>query len=524
MPGLSRRRFLNLVGRAGGAGAAYRTMAAMGLLPVPEAYAGPPELPAGSGTGLRVVIIGAGIAGMVAALELGKAGYRCRVLEARSRPGGRNWTLRSGDVVEETSGIRQSVGWDAGDHLYFNPGPARIPYHHQGILSYCRMLGIALEPFVNDNRGAYFHDDAVFDGKPVLLRRAITDARGFVAELAGKALDRGALDAAVTTEDGERIRAFLRSFGWLDRGLRYRGSTRAGYAEPPGGGDAIGIANPPLDITQLLHSRFWWRLDFAESAEMAATMLQPTGGMGRIGEAFGKRLGEVVTYDAEVVQLRRDGTGARVVWRDRKSGDERQEAADYVLCTVPLPVLRGIDADFAPATRAAMAAVDYVAAGKVAFEAQRRFWELDDAIYGGLSWTSRDATQIWYPSTGFHQEKGILVGAYIWSDGIGADFAAKPPAERLAATLADDAAIHPNCADWLRNGVAVAWPTIPFSGGGWAEWSRTARLESYPVLLKGDGPVFFAGEHMSYITGWQEGAVRSAHVAIASIARRVAAR
>src|ERR1041385_1133500 len=105
MAGLSRRRLLHLVGKAGGAAAAYRTMSAMGLLAVPEAYAGPPDLPAGSGAGVRAVVIGAGSAGMVAALELGKAGYQCRILEARSRPGGRNWTLRAGDVVEEASGI-----------------------------------------------------------------------------------------------------------------------------------------------------------------------------------------------------------------------------------------------------------------------------------------------------------------------------------------------------------------------------------------------------------------------------------
>src|SRR5262245_45275983 len=87
MTGISRRRFIHLVGRAGGIAAAYRTAAAMGILPLPAAYAGPPDLPAGSGAGIRALVIGAGIAGMVAALELGKAGYAVRVLEARARPG-----------------------------------------------------------------------------------------------------------------------------------------------------------------------------------------------------------------------------------------------------------------------------------------------------------------------------------------------------------------------------------------------------------------------------------------------------
>jgi monoamine oxidase len=65
MSTLSRRGFLNLVGKARGVSAVYQTMAAMGLLSVPAAYAGPPSLPPGNGT--RVVILGAGIGGMVAA-------------------------------------------------------------------------------------------------------------------------------------------------------------------------------------------------------------------------------------------------------------------------------------------------------------------------------------------------------------------------------------------------------------------------------------------------------------------------
>ena len=82
-PALTRRRFINLVGKAGGVAAAYNTMAAMGLLAVPPAHARPPSLPGGSGRGTRVIILGAGIAGMTAAYELAKAGYECVILEAR---------------------------------------------------------------------------------------------------------------------------------------------------------------------------------------------------------------------------------------------------------------------------------------------------------------------------------------------------------------------------------------------------------------------------------------------------------
>jgi len=168
-----------------------------------------------------------------------------------------------------------------------------------------------------------------------------------------------------------------------------------------------------------------------------------------------------------------------------------------------------------------MAAVDYVPAGKVAFQASRRFWELDQQIYGGISWTSRAATQVWYPSGGLQSEKGILVGAYIWSDDLGNEFAAKPLAQRLSDTLDDVAHLHPEAPRWLSHAVSVAWKNIPYTRAAWAEWGREARATQFPLLLKGDGPYLFAGEHMSFITGWQEGAVRSAHQVLADIAERL---
>ena len=136
----SRRRFLKLVGRAGGTAAVLTTMKEMGLISSVKA-AKKPTLHSQQGAGTRVVILGAGIAGMTAAYELSKAGYSCQILEARDRAGGRCQTLRGGDVLIENSNIgnsriesnsAQTCSFDEG--LYLNPGPARIPYHHTALL------------------------------------------------------------------------------------------------------------------------------------------------------------------------------------------------------------------------------------------------------------------------------------------------------------------------------------------------------------------------------------------------------
>jgi monoamine oxidase len=139
------------------------------------------------------LILGAGMAGMTAAYELRNAGYKVQVLEYNGRAGGRNWTLRGGDRYTELGGATQECQFDPG--LYINPGPWRIPYHHHGMLSYCKKLGVPLEAFFQVNYNAYLHSSTAFGGKPQRYREIKADYQGHVAELLAKATRQNALDA-----------------------------------------------------------------------------------------------------------------------------------------------------------------------------------------------------------------------------------------------------------------------------------------------------------------------------------------
>ena len=123
----SRRELLMLIGTVAGSAAMYHAMIALGFASE-SAYKGPIRLE-GDPKGASVLILGAGLAGMTAALELRKAGYSVRILEFNSRAGGRNWTLRGGDSFTELGGFTQTCEFEQG--LYINPGPWRIPYHHR---------------------------------------------------------------------------------------------------------------------------------------------------------------------------------------------------------------------------------------------------------------------------------------------------------------------------------------------------------------------------------------------------------
>src|SRR5206468_4917300 len=189
--GLTRRALLEHIGRAGGLGAAYMAMETLGLaIPTPagaENFRLPPN-----GGGRSVVILGAGIAGLVSAYELQRAGFRVTVLEARDRIGGRAWTIRGGDRIVQMGRPDQIAAFDPG--LYFNAGPARLASTHRVILGYARKFGVGLEPFVNINRNASWD----FGGKVQPERRMVEDMRGHLAELLAKAIDARALDGAIS--------------------------------------------------------------------------------------------------------------------------------------------------------------------------------------------------------------------------------------------------------------------------------------------------------------------------------------
>src|ERR1700761_9011371 len=112
---VSRRDLLSLIGAVSGSAAMYHAMTSLGFASE-SGYTGPIRLD-GDPKGTSVLILGAGLAGMTAALELRKAGYKVQILEFNSRAGGRNWTLRGGDSFTELGGATQTCRFEQGLYL-----------------------------------------------------------------------------------------------------------------------------------------------------------------------------------------------------------------------------------------------------------------------------------------------------------------------------------------------------------------------------------------------------------------------
>jgi monoamine oxidase len=194
-----------------------------------------------------------------------------------------------------------------------------------------------------------------------------------------------------------------------------------------------------------------------------------------------------------------------------------EEVAHYCICTHPLSNLKGLPNDLPPNVQRAVAQVHYYDSLKVGLQFARRFWEEDEAIYGGITWTNLPIRQIWYPSTGYHGRKGVLLGMYTFGNDA-VSLGALPLAERHRRVLDYGARIHQQYAREFETAYSVAWHRLRYNRGCYAAYDATTRSGAYPALFESDGVVYLAGEHMSYLAGWQEGAVLSAQAVVAQFA------
>jgi monoamine oxidase len=373
------------------------------------------------------------------------------------------------------------------------------------------------------------HSKSALGGKPQRVRHVIADFTGHVAELLAKSTGANALSEPLTQEDREKLLEALRRWGALDRNYRYvkgpASSDHRGFDKEPGGGlSGAPEYSAPIGLSDLLRMDLWSDFGSRFEYEYQSPMFQPVGGMDMIARAFGREVGHLIRFNSKVTTIRQDGSRVTAVFEDvNRPGNPQTASADWCICTIPLTILSQIPMDVGAPMRGAIGAVPYATNIKVGLQFRRRFWEEDEDIYGGITFTDLPIRQMSYPSSGFQSGgKGVLLGAY--TGGVyGVEFTALSPAERIRRALEYGAMIHPQMPREFENGVAVAWLRVPSALGCFALWSEAARSEHYRNLCAIDGRIMLAGEHASYLSAWQEGAVVSAMDAISRLHQRVIA-
>lgn len=521
----TRRQLLTMVGKVGGTAALYQAMTVLGHAAESQ-FTGPPKL-TGAKPGATVLVLGAGLAGMLSAYELTKAGYKVQILEFQDRTGGRNYTVRGGDTITELGSAPQTVGFAPGNYL--NPGPWRIPYHHRTVLHYCKEFGVELEHFAQLNHNALVHHKDAYGGKPQHYRDLYVDYKGHVGELLAKSLNAGALDTTVTAEDKAKLLEAMKDWGVLDKNMAYTKGMKVGdqrgWERPPGGGvNGAPIPNEVGSLSDTLSTKVWQQIGFYTEEVMQTTMFQPKGGMDHIGKAFAGKVGSMVRVNTRVTKIAQDDHGVTVDWTDTKTGTKGESKADWLVCTIPATVLGQLDIQVSDKKKAAIRALPYGNSVKIGLEMKRRFWETDYAIYGGHSFTDQDISLISYPTGNwFGDGPAVILGAYPF--GLGAyRLAGMTHEKRIQAALDQGSVFHP--AEYkaeFRSGTSLAWSRMPWILGCCATWTEESRETHYQDLVSMDGRIVLAGEHCSYYGCWQEGALLSSLDAITRLHARASA-
>lgn len=449
---------------------------------------------------MRIVIIGAGVAGLYAAYRATQQGHTVTVLEAKDRPGGLSHTARTGSTITEVHDgqhITQTAALSPGQ--FVNLGPGRLPHHHRRILRLCSELAVPLEPYVMSSDANLYCDAET--GQTYPRRRIEHDMRGHLAAVAHAS---GAL--------GYEQRELARAFGDLTGRGAYTGTHRA-----PG---------KPLTLDEISAMGAWRHQFFQPDSHLwQGTMFHPVGGMDAIWQALLARMiakGVDVRLSSPVTGIRTGATGVRVRWL-ANGGTETGEF-DWCLSSIPWPLLDDTQLDgFSTDYTRAVASVGFAAACKVGWETTSRWWQDDPwQIYGGISYTSHDIWQVWYPSTGWDQQRGTLTGAYN-SYGTAERFGRLSVDERLALARQGGQQLHPEIGDDnltpLHLGMTVAWHRVPFQAGGWADWQpdNPRHAEAFARLQEPDGRFIAIGDQIGDWPGWQEGCVQSVDRALGHV-------
>lgn len=440
------------------------------------------------GSPKRVVIIGAGMAGLVAGYELARAGHEPLILEAQNRVGGRVYTLRS-----------------FAPGLYAEAGAMRIPRAHDLTLGYCEHFGLEMRPFVMGNpRGLVYVGGVRMTAEQAGLR---PDDLGFEVAEHERGRSHASLWAAATAELRQLVEQDGQA-GW-DRIVREYDQysireflVAKGFSE--GAIEMFGVmefveADMNTAVVELL------REDLGKAFE---DMQEIVGGMDRLPNAFYGELADRVRFGAEVHAIDQDADGVTIHFKT-ESG-RWSERGDYAIVAIPFSVLRHIEVltPFSRDKERAIRQLNYSASTKILFQVSERIWEAEDGIFGGATVTDLPIRRMNYPTPDPATKRGVLLASYTWSQDA-ARWGAMDAETRLEEALDDVSKIHPRIREVYEVGASHAWYDDRFANGAFALFEPEQQTQLQADIIRPEGRILFAGEHCSLYHAWIQGALES---------------
>jgi len=439
------------------------------------------------GDSQKVIILGAGMAGLSAGMELQKLGHQVHILEGQMRAGGRVFTARNMFA----------------DGLYADVGAARIPSNHEWTMKYIKQYGLQLIPFtpasddflhVVGGKKIRYTSQKQADLKeyPVSLTQAEIalgwqgiGSKPFAPIMAnmGNPSDLSWPPTAIAGYDKLSFKEYLISekfspaiadllmLGWEDkRGLN-------------------------MSILELIRE---------ESLSFGAVRNKIAGGNDLLPSAMAAELGGIIQYGTKVVDIEQNESGVSVT--TLKDGQRSTLKADRIICTFSLAVLKKMDfvKSLSAPKQKAVNEMGYWNLSRTVMQVSDRYWKKDG--YNGFVATD-EPSEIWDPNYESDAKRG-MIAAYV-KDTDSNLFMNMSDAERYAFSANHVNSVFPGLYNHLEGGYTKVWGEDPWAGYANVMGNRNSMTQYVPNLIKAEGRIHFAGEHASAYHGWIQGALES---------------
>ncbi|HVT40070.1 MAG TPA: FAD-dependent oxidoreductase [Gemmatimonadaceae bacterium] len=501
---MSRRQFLAFSAAAAGAAivAPARIPALDSVHHRSSNYA---RLPQSRGDGKRVAVMGAGLAGLVAAYELAAAGYDVTVFEARTRPGGRVWTIRE----------------PFSDGLHAEAGAMFIPEYHTWTMHYVKLFELPLvATSARDALAPVFY----VRGKRVKLGGSASIEWPFTFSPEERALGASAMRARYTATD---IKAVVDAVpgpdarDWPPASLRhYDTMTMAGLWRSRGASDEA-VALLRLGYNDLwgdgvdTYSALSGLRDLALRQNGRQTFAIPDGN-DRLPHAFAERLKDRIHYGAEVTRIDHSPEGVTLSVHSVSGGGQTQRVTtDHLVCSIPFSVLRRlvVAPAFSPDKLRAIRDLEYTSVARMYLQCRTRFWERE-----GLSGSATTDLPVRNIASATALQRGPRGVLQTYATGANARrITAMSGEQRLALAAEQIENVFPGLREQVEGGTSKCWDEDPWARGDYA-WFKPGQVTSlWPHVAPAEGNVHFCGEHASAWPGWMQGALDSGRRAAAEV-------
>ncbi|XP_074161588.1 L-amino-acid oxidase-like [Sminthopsis crassicaudata] len=442
----------------------------------------------------HILVVGAGMSGLVAAKTLQDAGHKVTVLEANHKIGGRVTTFRS-----------PKNDW------YIELGPMRLPTNHRLVQFYVEMLGLKMNTFIQSNNNTWYyikgqrHRTSDVLANPDILGYSVKPEESgkmpgalfkeAIAKVVGK-LRYHNCSHLLSMYDSFSTKAYLLKEGQLSRG-------------------AVQMIGDIMNEDASYYKSLLQSLIDEITHFQTDGFVEITGGFDQLPNALYHTLKPgTVSLRTTVEKVEMLGPQIKITYqRGRSSSGKSIITGDFAIISSSTSATRLIQ--FEPplslAKQEALRSVHYTSATKVILAFKESFWE-QDGIKGGTSITDLPTRFIYYPSHNFSGNISALLASYTLGDD-STFFLGMKHKKLVDLVLGDLATIHQRSKkelqDLCETSVVKHWSLDPFTLGAFAEFTPYQFVDYSETLFEPEGNIHFAGEHTCQPHGWIDTAIKS---------------